>query len=175
MSSVDFVLDSLDTGRKMELEGIKFYNEAAETIEDTMGKGTLNFLANEEKEHLKFINNLSQSFKENEGGEKIAEIIKDHKNQMERPKIFSDKEEYKKKIKSGNAEKEILKEAKKVEERSIKFYNGCHQNVNEAIYKEVFEMLLEEENKHLEWVEMMQSYMDVHGYWYDLDSYFANE
>jgi rubrerythrin len=175
VSTVEFVLDSLDTGREIEMEGIKFYNKATETVKDTKGKGTLKFLANEEKEHLRFINNLSRSFKEKEGREKIDEIIKDHKNQMEKPKIFADKEEYEKKIEAGNTEKEILKEAKEVEERSIKFYGGCHQKVNETIYKEVFEMLVEEENKHLEWIEMMQSYMDVHGYWYDLYGYFANE
>ncbi|MFQ5975489.1 MAG: ferritin family protein [Candidatus Hydrothermarchaeales archaeon] len=175
MDDVKFVLDCLDTGRKIETEGIKFYKGGAETIKDGKGRETLKFLANEEKEHLRFINNLSRSFKENEGRKRIAKIIKEHKNLMSRPKIFPGKAEYEKRIETDNADKEILNEAKKVEDRSIGFYQECKRKVGEQEYKEIFETLEGEEKKHLEWIEMMQGYMDVHGYWYDLYEYFANE
>ena len=175
MSGAEFVLKSLDAGRGIETKGIKFYTVASEKVKDAKGRETLKFLANEEKEHLIFINNLSHLFKEKEDKAEIARIIKEYKKHQNKPKIFPDKKEYEKKIEADNADKEILKEAKNVEERSIDFYTECKNKVNEAGYKEIFETLVGEENKHVEWIEMIQGYMDVHGYWYDLYGYFANE
>jgi len=175
MSGDEFVLKSLDAGRGIETYGIKFYTEAYENVKDAKGRKTLQFLANEEKEHLRFINNLSQAFKEDASGKEIGKIIKGHKNLMENPKIFPGKEGYEVQIDIGDADKEILREAKKVEEKSIEFYKDCKNKVDKTEHKDIFETLVNEENKHVEWIEIMQGYMDVHGYWYDLSGYFANE
>ena len=62
-----------------------------------------------------------------------------------------------------------------VEKRSIDFYTECKEKVDEKEYKKIFETMIAEENTHMEWIEMMEEYMDVHGYWHDLYSYFTNE
>lgn len=162
----DFLLESLEKGRGIESLGIKFYTDAANSIEDSKGKNTLLFLAGEEKRHLKFIQELIDSVSK---GADISPII-----QKKIPKAFPQKEEFKERIAMGEGDKKILEEAIKVEERSIEFYADCLSKVGGA-EKDIFKTLVEEEEKHKAWLDFMKEGMDVHGYWYGLEDYFALE
>jgi rubrerythrin len=160
----DALLECLEKGKEIEAFGIKFYNEAANSIEDPKGKSTLQFLAREEHHHLGFIQELIDSIKKGSG---ISPVI-----QKKIPKIFPEKREFKEQVASGEGDKKILDEAMKVEDRSIEFYSNCQSRV-EGEEKGIFQTLVKEEEKHKAWLDYMKDGMEVHGYWYDLGERFA--
>jgi len=158
------ILECLQKGKDLEAFGIKFYNEAADSISDPQGKSTLKFLAKEEHHHLEFIAKLIDSIKKGSDlspllGEKI-------------PKIFPKKEEFKEQMTSTKGDKKILDEAMKVEERSIEFYTNC-QSTFKGVEKDIFSILIKEEEAHKAWLDYMKDGMEVHGYWYDLGERFS--
>ncbi len=160
----DFLIESLEKGREIELQGMKFYTDAANSVEDKKGKSTLLFLAKEEERHLGFIRELIDSVKK---GADISPIIR--KNG---PTVFPQKEEFEKGIAAGDGDRRVLEEAIKVEERSIEFYSDCLSRVD-GPGKDIFKTLLGEEEKHKAWLDFMKEGMDVHGYWYGVEDYFA--
>lgn len=164
----EILAEGLRAGIEIEKEGIEFYSKAAKNTKDPEGKRTLEYLAKEEREHLKFIEDLVESL-EMKGD--LPEVIEKY---LRRPKVFPEEKEFSMRIKARSGDKEILKEAKKVEERSISFYREASDKV-EGEDKRIFEILEGEEKKHMEWIEFMENAMEVHGYWYGLDKYFAFE
>jgi len=161
-------LEGLKTGITIEEDGIKFYSNAAEKTQDPAGKRTLEFLAKEEKRHKEFLESLLKSVEDKENPEKIIE------KHIGKPKIFPKEEEFSEKIKAGRQDKEILEEAKKVEERSINYYAGLSNKVGEK-EKKIFEILVGEERKHKEWIEYMEEALEIHGYWQGVEKYFELE
>lgn len=159
----DFLIESLEKGREIELRGMKFYTDAANSVEDPKGKSTLSFLAKEEERHRGFIRELIDSV--NEGAD-ISPIIQKNRT------VFPQKEEFEKRTGAGEGDRKILEEAIKVEERSIEFYSDCLSRVN-GPEKDIFKTLLGEEEKHKAWLDFMKEGMDVHGYWYGVEDYFA--
>lgn len=160
----DFLLESLEKGKETESRGIKFYTGAANSIEDPKGKNTLLFLAREEGRHLKFIQELIDSISK---GADISPIV-----QKKIPRVFPQKEEFREQIAVGEGDKDILEVAIGIEKRSIEFYTGCLNRV-EGTEKDIFKTLVEEEEKHKAWLDFMKEGMEVHGYWYGLEDYFA--
>ncbi len=71
--------------------------------------------------------------------------------------------------------KEIIQEAMKVEKKSIEFYEGFLSETRDEDNRRIFRAMMEEEKKHLSWLEFIRDALEIHGYWYDLESYFALE
>ncbi len=167
------VLAVLKKGSELESFGIKFYSEAAGEVTDPKGRQTLKYLANEEREHLKFIKQLRTSF-ENRGDEKVNSIIKVW---AEKPhqKVFPDIEEYLEDVKAVSGDQKILEEAEEIEKRSIEFYTSAMDGVKDESHKDRFNILIKEEVGHLALVQQMRNYMTLHGVWSGLEDYFANE
>jgi len=78
-------------------------------------------------------------------------------------------------VKAVQGDKRILDEAKEVERKSIKFYQDAGTRVKDAEYKKIFELLVDEEKKHLKWLEFLSDYMNVQEYWLGTESYFSLE
>ncbi|NOZ77012.1 MAG: ferritin family protein [Euryarchaeota archaeon] len=168
MGDLEIVLGALREGARIEEEGMRFYKEAAGKVEDINGKATLEYLAKEEARHRRFIEDLESSLRA--GKPEAVTIIEG----PEHPRIFPEKQEYPEGVKT-EGDLEVLEEAKKVEERSIAFYQGFAGRVREEEYRKVFEALVREEESHLEWIHFMMDGLKVYGYWYGLEDYMANE
>lgn len=172
VEDIEVVLESLNTGTSIEAEGIKFYSDAARLVEDNEGKAALSFLAREEEKHKKFLEEVKSSLKKSKTAELSKKLAK-HGKIFERPKIFPEKEEYMKKVKAAQGDKKILEEAKEIERKSIKFYQETGNRVKNEEHKKVFTLLVNEEKKHLKWLEFLSDYMNVQEYWLGTESYFS--
>ncbi len=148
--------ECLRAGIDIETEGVKFYLEAAKKTKNSEGRRTLNFLAKEEKRHLKFLRELLDS-------KNLLEIVE--KYSAAKPKIFPDK-------KASMEDRQILSDAMEVEKKSISFYQECAEKKE---YKRIFDVLISEEKKHLEWLKFMQEALELHGYWSGLQERFGLE
>ncbi len=173
-SKTKILTESIKEGVAIEREGEKFYTEAAKKIEDGQGKDTLGFLAKEEEGHVRFLEKLLDTMVPGMDGD-LSKIVAGYEGHLTRSRVFPEKEEYLTKIQVKKGDKEILKEARKIEERSIAFYQGAIDAVSDDGHKSVFRLLRDWEKKHLDWIEFMDESMELYGYWTGLQGYFANE
>lgn len=169
MDERNLVQQRLEEGMEIEKEGMKFYNDAVKKIKDPEGIRFLTHLSEEEGLHYKFIKELKDSV-EGKKDHKVKGIISDFKGHK---KIFPEKKEFEKEISTGDADKKILEEALKIEERSIKFYQGGLEKVSKDEYKKIFEVLIREEKSHKDWVEFLKDGLTIDGYWMDIEENFA--
>lgn len=167
------VLNALKTGIEIEAHGIKFYRGASKEVKDPKGIQTLRFLANEERNHLRFIKDLKDSFEKKDAS--VKDIIKAHLDLKKGPRIFPEMDEYLEEIRESKEDEKILEEAAEIEKRSIEFYSDSAKSVTNGDYKEIFNVLVGEEEGHLKLIELMTDYMTLHGVWTGLEDYFANE
>jgi rubrerythrin len=170
---VNKVLTALKTGIELESYGLKFYTKAASEVKDPKGRQTLQFLANEEKDHLKFFKDLRESFLKG-GQDSTKNIIQLHYG-SNRSKVFPEMEEYLEEIKDSRGDEKILEEAEGIEKRSISFYKSSAGEVLNPDYQEIFKVLIREEEGHLKLIWQMSDYMKLHGVWSGLEEYFVNE
>jgi rubrerythrin len=170
---VEKVLAILKKGIELESFGIKFFTRAAGEVTDPKGRQTLKYLVNEERDHLKFIKDLEVSFK-NKEGQKTKSIIKTWTSES-RERVFPAIGKYLEAVKAGTGDKKILEEAEEIEKRSIKLYKGALAEIESEDSREIFNILIKEEEGHLALVQQMNDYMSLHGVWSGLDDYFANE
>jgi len=170
----EFVFEKLNQGMEIEVYGIRFYTKSAENTADPRGRQTLKYLAGEEQEHLKFINDLKKSF-ETRDKDTATDIARSRSAKEGHTQIFPKKAEFAETIKDDGTGKKILFEAVEIEKRSIQFYTEALNKVEKTLHKEIFTTLLNEEKGHLELVQQMSDYMTLHGVWSGLDDYFANE
>lgn len=144
------VLDALKVGIKLESYGIKFYTSTSKNVKDP-----------------------KDSFEKKDAS--VKDIIKAHLESKKGPKIFPEMEEYLGEVKESRGDKKILKEAEEIEKRFIEFYKNSAKSITNQDYKEVFNILVREEEGHLKLIELMTDYMTLHGVWSGLEDYFANE
>ncbi len=170
---VEKVLAVLKKGIALESFGIKFYTESAGEVNDPRGKQTLKFLANEERDHLKFIKDLKASF-ENREEEKANTTLKTWKEKRHH-RVFPEIEEYLEEVRESRGDKKILEEAEEIEMRSIELYKGALDGIENKDFKNIYNSLIKEEEGHLALVQQMNDYMTLHGVWSGLEDFFANE
>ena len=176
-SEMNILTESIKRGISIERKGEEFYTDVAGKIDDPLGKDTLRFLAKEEGRHIQFLENLLDTMVN--GNEKeLSRVVAGYEGQLTRSTTFPTfpgKEEYVTRVKVKKGDKEILKEARKIEKRSIAFYQEAVDTVNDEEHKSVFRLLEDWEKKHLDWIEFMDESMDLYGYWTGIQGYFANE
>jgi rubrerythrin len=166
------LIRALEAGMEMEKRGEAFYSKAAGEVENPHGKLTLNFLAGEERQHYRFLEALLESVKK---GLRPEAPPLPKRPRLKREEILEAMRQMGVKARAARRDREIVGEAMKVEEKSIEFYEGFLGEAGDAKSREIFKELVEEERRHLEWLEFIRDALEVHGYWYDLESYFALE
>ncbi len=167
------VLAALKTGIELESKGLNFYTKASERVMDPRGKQTLVFLANEEKDHLKYLRGLLESFEKKSS--KFMDIVEAKKERDKKPKVFPEMENYLEEVRDIKGDKKILEEAAEIEKRSIAFYRESGEGVKGRDSRKIFDLLVKEEEEHLKLIEQMDDYMVLTGVWSGLEDYFANE
>lgn len=157
---------------EIEKKGEAFYSKASEEVENPHGKLTLRFLAREERRHYKYLEALFRKVKK---GLRQEVPPLPRRPKLKREEILETMKRMGVKARAVKKDREIVNEAMRVEEKSIEFYEGFLGRVKDAESREIFKELIEEEKHHLEWLEFIRDALEVHGYWYDLESYFALE
>ena len=129
---------------KMEKNGIEFYQDLLKQVRDEEARREIDFLIEQEQEHLKTFQELlnkekevtQDSFEEDD----IVNYVNTH--------VFDSSSE-KEKAKGMEHRHTALEEAMNMERRSIVFYEGCLLHSKGAQAKKAFKKILEEEKKHL--------------------------
>lgn len=129
---------------KIEEDGVFFYKKILDKTKNKESKRILNALINEEEKHLRFFEELLFKLEESgenswEGDDLLSEmdygIFKPYDNAKAIDSILDNPEE-------------IVKLAILIEDKSIKFYDYCKDNIKNKNAKKEISSIISEENGH---------------------------
>ncbi|MFN8007836.1 MAG: transcriptional repressor [Terriglobia bacterium] len=146
-SNLVFARDALKIALEAERSGIKFYQMAAEYITHPSGRKTFLRIAEEEKRHLR---ELEEEWKE---------LVSRNKNLVEAPvflhfdfeslkKIFPTREQIRKKLEGKLDEEQALNLAMEMEHESYRFFSDYAKKFNDTRGKAIFLRFAQEEEEH---------------------------
>jgi rubrerythrin len=172
ISGRGLLVRALREGMDVEARGEAFYSEASEKVENPHGKLTLRFLAREERRHRDYLKDVLRAVK---ADKPVGESPLPRRSRLMKEELLGRMRQMGVKLKVPEENKEIVRRAIEVEKGSIDFYEGLAGEVKDEGVRRVFQELAVEEGKHLEWLEFIIDSLELHGYWYDLESHFALE
>jgi rubrerythrin len=149
-------MNVFEYAKKMELDGINFYQEAAEGTTHPGFKKILQLLIDEEQKHYNFFDRLQQNSKP---GELPAFPVNDAEN------IFRQLRQHKEGFDFSAEQVEVYKKALEIERQSEKFYRAeAEKTENEELKKQLL-MVAEEEKKHVMLVDGLVEYLSRPSEW----------
>ena len=151
--------EALAAAIEMERKGYNFFNDTAEKATNQMAKDVFKFLAQEELNHIKAIENFNQQFLS--GGAADADKFID---QMiaDRP-LAAINDLFKNLSKSAPVEGgdvEAYQFAMDFERRGGEFYKKAEEAATDSNAKKLFKFLVGEEQKHFKVVESCLTYIE---------------
>ena len=152
-------MDEIKTAIKMGSDAIAFYTEAAGRTSNKVGKKMFLSIAEDEKRHLEYLTRLLNKM----------EFKLERVNPMDRIKtIFSElKDEMSARITATTDEIEVLKIAMRMEREGYDFYKRLSEDqTHEERFRELFKVLMAEEQKHYEAFSNTHSFLTDTGNWF---------
>ncbi len=151
-------MKSVEIALKMETDAVKFYKEASEKIFHPVGKKMFLTIAEDEKNHIKMIEEvlkgLELTIREANPIKTLKTIFEEMKDKMmERIKVQTD-------------ELEAFKIAMEMEKEGIEFYKKVIQEVNTEKEKKLFEKLIQEEEQHYKIFAETYNFLSDTGNWF---------
>jgi rubrerythrin len=151
-------MNAIETAIKMETDAIKFYKEAAEKCNHTVGKKMFLSIVEDEKRHLDM---LSQVLK---GLDLKIQDVSPMKNVKT---IFEElKHEMMEKIEATTDELEAFKIAMHMEKEGVKFYKKAASDAAAEKEGKLFERLVHEEEQHYNIFANTYFFMKDTGNWF---------
>lgn len=134
--------EAYKVARKLELEGINFYNLFLSHCKDAETKKIIEFLLSEEKRHLeifrKKVDELEGPFEERSIVDEVdTTVFGSFGEPVNLNDIVKNKD---KAVRLGML----------FEKRSVSFFEACLEKTNDAATQEAFEDVIKEEQKHVE-------------------------
>jgi len=152
-------LAALTRAIELEVEGRRFYLDAAGRSQNEFGKSVFNFLAAQELKHQEKIKDIYNRVEKD--GQWPTMFIPAH---VEQP-VFTPQAA--KEISGAEGEREAIKTAMGLEDDSINYYDGLSRKAQEHFEKKFFAALsLEERGHYLMLLDMMEYLDDPQG-WFE--------
>ncbi len=151
-------MNAIEISIKMETDAIAYYSEAAKKTSHPVGKKMFLSIINDEKRHLKMLEDLFKG---------LAITVKDV-SPMENVKTVFEKHrsEMSERVQATTDEMAALKEAMEMEKEGIQFYTKAAAEAKTEKEKALFERLIEEEKQHYEIFSNTHFFMSDTGSWY---------
>jgi len=150
----------LESAIQMEKDGIEFYTEAAGKIENPMGSRMFNSIVEDEKRHLKKLENVSQNIGLVDVGKPAAGTLN-----RRLKTIFSEiPEDVQESLNVHTQELKVISAAIRMEEEGIRFYSENRANL-EGKAKELCSFIVEEERNHRNILQNTLQYLEENSSW----------
>jgi rubrerythrin len=151
--------EAVQLARKMEIDGEKFYLEAAENSGVPQAQRMFESFARDERRHLRIVEDVSKGL-----GVDVESMPTPKENirtvfTEARAEIDADFE-----VKAG--ELEALATAMEMETKSYRLYVDAAEKAESEKQKALFERLAEEENQHYVMLENTQEYLESNEKWW---------
>jgi rubrerythrin len=147
---------------RLEINGRKFFNHAAEVTEHEKGKNMFKFLAEEEVKHLE---TFSKLFSQILSGDDWKQYIKSSDTQGDAPLV----EKLKDRLKSGEGkgETEALSIGMQLEMDAIQFFQNASAETDDPVAARIFQEIAEEEKFHYDLLQAQLDSVTNSGFWLD--------
>ncbi|MBN1224528.1 MAG: ferritin family protein [Candidatus Aminicenantes bacterium] len=145
---------------KLEINGRKFFNHAADITEHEKGKKMFRFLAEEEVKHLDTFGGM---FNQILGGSDWKQYIRDGVQDEEAPLVTKLKENMKRE--EGKGEVEALRIGMELEEAAIRFFTEAAAATEDPVAKKIFREISEEEKFHFDLLQAQYDSVTHSGFW----------
>lgn len=144
-------MDFLTTAKGMETEGIEYYLNLAESTSIKGLSGIFNFLANQEREHLKIFESM-------EGKAETPPF--DGQNIFERAKVqFLEMSQHFETISTNSFDrKEIYEKALELEGNSISYYKEELGKIDDGGQLTVLKRIIKEEQSHISLIKAIMDF-----------------
>ena len=157
-------LTALEEGMEVERQGEAFYKEAAEHVQDPMGKAVFQTLAREEVQHLRI---LQAEYEAIHSNKEWIELDEAKAWEPTTPlKLFPDKRDAALIIPADASDVDALELAMKFEEKGYNMYVKAGAETDDPKGKELFDFLAKQENMHYAFLQRTHEYLTTEGAWY---------
>jgi len=148
-------MDIFEFAMQMEKDGQTFYEKQAAATRDTELKKILLALAEEEQQHYKYFQRLSQG----ETDLPVSEM-RGNLNTLNKVKnIFHEMSQSPSQTAFGDDERSIWQQALKIEEKAEKFYREKAEVETDKAKKQMLNLIANEEQRHIHMIDGVLSYL----------------
>ncbi|KPK62210.1 MAG: hypothetical protein AMK73_06530 [Planctomycetes bacterium SM23_32] len=150
---------ALDQARKLEMDGIEFYTQAAEGCGVLSGKRMFESFAADERRHLRIITDLAEGIGVDVAGMPMPrdEIRTLFTEATERLGDY---------VEATSDESDAVRVAMGMEKESYDLYAGQAETADDEAVRQLFERLAREENQHYEMLENTIEYLTSNEEWF---------
>ena len=157
-------LTALERAMEVERQGKVFYEEAADHVQDPMGKAVFQTLARDEVEHLRL---LQAEYEAVEKNQEWMELNEAKVCVPQTPlKVYPGKREVALIIPPSASDLDALKMAMDFEQSGYNAYVKAGAETDDPRGKEIFGFLAKQENSHYAFLQKTYDYLTSEGAWY---------
>lgn len=169
MSNIsDAVVEVIKGAIALEINGRSFFEHAAETTRNNLGKKMFNKLAQDEVAHL---HTFSQLFSTILGGDDWKKFVAQQEKDKS-PLIEELKQRLDSKAKEERAgDMEAIRIGMELERKAIDFFENSARETADAKAKEIFERIADEERTHYDLLQAQSDSLSNTGHWFDIAEY----
>ncbi len=165
-------LTALEKAMEVERQGEAFYQEAAERVQDLMGRQVFQTLAKDEVEHLRVLQAEYESIKREKTWMPLDEAkVCEPKAPV---KLFPNRRDASLMIPATAKDLDALKLAMDFEEKGYHAYAKAGAKTDDPKGKKVFDFLAKQENGHYLFLQKTYDYLTTKGAWYFDDQEFPS-
>ena len=154
------VVNAIKGAIKLEIDGRKFFDHAADVTEHEKGEKMFRWLAEEEVKHLE---TFGQLFSKILKGEDWKNYVKGAEAGSKAPLVEKLKENMRRE--SGKGEVEAIRLGMELEMNAIKFFQDAARDTDDAVAKKIFREIEEEEKFHYDMLQAQYDSVTKSGFW----------
>lgn len=147
---------------RLEINGQKFFNHAADVTHHERGQKMFRWLADEEVKHLE---TFGRFFSTVLGGQDWKKYVKGEEAKGEAPLVEKLKERMKRE--EGKGEIEAISIGMELEQRAVDFFKNAAAETDDPQAREIFEKIREEEEFHYDLLQAQHDSVTHSGFWLD--------
>lgn len=167
MQATPETLAAIDAAIQIEKDGLSFYSEAAEQIDDPKGKKMFQSLARDEAAHLKLFEDARRALLERGDWLSPKEVEAISPQRFKRAPIFPAADEIKQ-VEIPERQLAALRRGIQAEEDSIAFYTEQMSQVGDPDAQAMYVYLVEQEKGHRTILQGEYDYLTQTGFWFDV-------
>jgi rubrerythrin len=157
-------LQVLEEAMDVERQGQAFYLEAAEHVQDPLGKQVFQTLSKEEIEHLRLLQTEYDAISQDDTWVGVGEAKT--RGPQASLKLFPDKRDAAYIVPPDATDLQALQMAMDFEEKGYNMYHKAAAEAGGALAKALFDFLAEQENGHYVFLQKTHEYLTSEGIWY---------
>ncbi len=164
------VLRAIETAIQIEKDGLTFYTEAADQVDDPKGKKMFQTLAADERAHLQLFENARAALLNEENWPSLEKAQAISPKKSIRQPVFPTGDELGS-VEIPDRQLAALRRGLEAEEDSISFYSEQMARVDDPDGKAMYAYLIEQEQGHRTILQGELDYLTGTGFWFDVQEF----